>query len=69
MVLDYRPGAEFAKYYGPTALAKAGCDDAEVTGTQAMPDVAKSDLDRTISMTRGLKTKFVFTPPPREVKV
>jgi hypothetical protein len=66
MVLDYRPGAEFAKYYGPTALAKVGCADAEVTGTQAMPDIAKSDLDRVTSMTKGLKTKFAFTPPPHE---
>jgi hypothetical protein len=66
MVLDYRPGPEFAKYYAPTALAKAGCTDAQVTGTQPMPDIAKADLDRATALTQGLKTKFAFTPPPHE---
>jgi hypothetical protein len=66
MALDYRPAAEFAKYYAPGALANAGCADAEVTGTQAMPDVAKLDYDRSVAATRGLKSNIPFPHPPHE---
>jgi hypothetical protein len=63
MVLNSRGGAEFAKYYGPGALAKAGCADARVTGTQAAPEVAKFDLDRAKTLLSGLKTNFALTVP------
>jgi len=65
VALNYRPAAEFAKYYGPKSLAAAGCLGAVLTGTQAMPDVARAQYARSMEMMRGISVPG-FTPPPHE---
>jgi hypothetical protein len=69
VALGYRPGAEFAKYYGPKGLAAAGCTGAALTGAQALPDLARAQYDRATEMARGVTIRGGFTPPQQEAGI
>ena len=50
------PGAGFAGFHGPRALALAGCAEAMETGTRALPELARAQL------ARAMKAR-AFAPP------
>jgi hypothetical protein len=70
VALGYRPGAEFAKYYGPNSLATASCAGATLTGTEPMPDLARQQHDRAVEITRGLSLPgMTYTPPQHDAGI
>jgi hypothetical protein len=66
VVLNYRPGVEFAKFYGPKHLAEMGCIEAALTGTRPMPDLAQMQTARAADMARGIVVNGGYVPPPHE---
>ena len=69
VALRYRPGAEFAAFYGPKSLAAAHCANAVATGTQPMPDLARAQHARAIAMTRGISVTGGYTPPEHDAGI
>ena len=66
VALAYRPGAQFAAYFGPKYLATKGCSGATQTGTKPEPQFAKQQSDRLASIARSLQVPGGFTPPVQE---
>jgi len=66
IALSFRPGAEFAEYYGPTRLRVAGCDGATATGTKPMPDLAQAQAARAANFTGSITTRYTYTLPQHD---
>ncbi len=63
VVLNYRPGAAFARFYGPSALANSGCAAAAPAGAQEMPELGVATYKRAVEVTRGVATQFPVSTP------
>ena len=66
VALNYRPGFEFAKLYGPKNLATVGCMGAALTGTQSMPDLANFQTELAKAHLQGIAIRGGFTPPQHD---
>ncbi len=66
VALNYRPGFEFAKLYGPKNLAAVGCMDPALTGTQSMPDLARVQYELAKAHLQGIAIRGGFAPPQHE---
>lgn len=69
VALRYHPGAAFAAFHGPRTLAMAGCQNAVVTDTRPMPDLARVALARATEQARGLDMSGPYTPPPHDAGI
>jgi hypothetical protein len=66
VALNYRPGFEFAKLYGPKNLAAIGCTGAALTGTQSMPDLARFQYQLAVAHLQGIAVRGGYTAPQHE---
>lgn len=69
LALNWRNGADFAAYYGPTRLAQMGCTGATPTGGQPEPDVAAFQTQRLANLVQGIVIQGTFTPPQQDASL